>query len=68
MPNIPELKQWNYDTSTKVHHDFKINTMDPIQRSMKLNVDQTHYIMPQMEKVRNIKIHQLFLMFENNIQ
>ncbi|CAI6366933.1 unnamed protein product [Macrosiphum euphorbiae] len=50
MPNIPELKQWNYDTSTKVHHDFKINTMDPIQRSMKLNVDQTHYIMPQMEK------------------
>jgi len=68
MPNIPELRQWNYDTSTNVHHDFKINTMDPMQRSTKLNVDQTHYIMPQLEKVQNIKIHQLFLMFENNIQ
>ncbi|KAL5240651.1 hypothetical protein ACI65C_008061 [Semiaphis heraclei] len=50
MPNIPELKQWNYDTSTNVHHGFKINTMDPIQTSTKLYVDQIHYIMPQLEK------------------
>jgi len=62
MPNIPELKQWNYDTSTKVHHGFKINTMDPMQKSTKLHVDQMHYIMPQLEKV-GTKIHQLFLMF-----
>jgi len=64
MPNIPELKQWNYDTSTKVHHGFKINTMDPMQSSTKLHVDQIHYIMPQLEKVQ-IKIHKLFLIFEN---
>ncbi|XP_060865055.1 uncharacterized protein LOC132941144 [Metopolophium dirhodum] len=50
MPNIPELRLWNYDTSTNVYHDFKINNMDPMQRSTKLNVDQTHYIMPQLEK------------------
>ncbi|XP_022178187.1 uncharacterized protein LOC111039158 isoform X2 [Myzus persicae] len=50
MPNIPELKQWNYDTSTSIQHDFKINTMDPMHRSMKLNVEQIHYIMPQLEK------------------
>ncbi|XP_015370180.1 PREDICTED: uncharacterized protein LOC107166148 [Diuraphis noxia] len=50
MPNNPELKQWNYDTSTKVHYGFKINTMDPMHRSMKLYADQIHYIMPQLEK------------------
>ncbi|XP_060843415.1 uncharacterized protein LOC132923440 isoform X2 [Rhopalosiphum padi] len=49
-PNIPELKQWNYDTSTNVHHGFKINAMDPIQKSTKLNVNQTLYMMPQFEK------------------
>lgn len=54
MPNIPELKQWNYDTSTSIQHDFKINTMDPMHRSMKLNVEQIHYIMPQLEKVQNM--------------
>ncbi|KAF0757535.1 Uncharacterized protein FWK35_00007788 [Aphis craccivora] len=48
--NIPGLKQWNYDTSTNIHHDYKINAMDPIQKSTKLNVDQIQYIMPQLEK------------------
>lgn len=64
-PNIPELKQWNYDTSTNIHHDYKINAMDPIQKSTKLNVDQIQYIMPHFEKVQYIIIHQSFSMYKN---
>jgi len=42
--------------------------MDPIQKSTKLNVNQTLYMMPQFEKVQDIIIHQLFSMFENKLQ
>lgn len=51
MPNIPNLKQWNYDTTAKLNYDFKIDTMDPTQRSTRLNVDEADYMMPQWEKV-----------------
>ncbi|XP_025196179.1 uncharacterized protein LOC112595256, partial [Melanaphis sacchari] len=51
--NIPELKQWNYDTSTNIHHGFKINAIDPIQKSTKLNIDQIQYMMSHLEKYQS---------------
>lgn len=52
MPNNPNLKQWNYDTSTKINYGFKIDTMDPMQRSTRLNIDKMDYMIPHWEKVR----------------
>lgn len=51
IPNIPNLKQWNYDTSTNISQNYKLNTIDPIQRPMKVHFDKMNYIMPQFEKV-----------------
>lgn len=51
LPNAPNLKRWNYDTSTNFSHDLKFNTMDPLQKPMRVNFDQMNYMMPQWEKV-----------------
>lgn len=51
LPNVPNLKRWNYDTSTNISHDFKFDTMDPLQKPMRVNFDQMNYMMPQWEKV-----------------
>lgn len=51
LPNVPNLKQWNYDTSTNIYHDLKFNTMDPLQKPTRMNFDQMNYMMPQWEKV-----------------
>lgn len=51
MPNIPDLKLWNYDTSANIYHDFKYNGMDPMERPTKIHFDKMNYIMPQFEKV-----------------
>lgn len=51
MPNVPNLKQWNYDTFTNINYGFKVNTADPMQKPTRMRLDQLNYIMPQWEKV-----------------
>lgn len=55
MPNVPNLKWWNYDTTTKVNYNYKFDTSDPVQKPTRVNFDKTHYIMPQWEKVSRVK-------------
>lgn len=56
MPNVPNLKQWNYDTFTNMNYGFKVNTVDPMQRPTRMHLDQLNYMMPQWEKVYLKKI------------
>ncbi|XP_050536524.1 uncharacterized protein LOC126902887 isoform X5 [Daktulosphaira vitifoliae] len=51
LPNSPKLKHWNYDTSTKVNFTYKSDTMDPIQKPMKVTLNKQEYMMPQCEKL-----------------
>jgi len=51
MPNAPNLKQWNYDTTTNTEYGFKYYKFDPMQRSTRVHFNQLNYIIPQWEKV-----------------
>ncbi|XP_050435787.1 uncharacterized protein LOC126842716 isoform X2 [Adelges cooleyi] len=51
LPNTPNLKHWNYDTSTNVNYTYKSDTMDPIQRPTRVNFNKQDYMMPQWEKL-----------------
>ncbi|VVC37524.1 Hypothetical protein CINCED_3A005044 [Cinara cedri] len=51
IPNNPNLKQWNYETTTNINHDFKLNTMDTMQKSpISDRNDRIRYLMPHWEK------------------
>lgn len=51
MTNNPNLKYWNYDTSTSIDYNFKFDTTDPMHKPVKVNFDKTNYMTTQFEKV-----------------
>lgn len=65
MPNNPNLKQWNYDTSTNIFHDFKYDGMDPLERPTIIHFNKINYMTPQFEKVCCILIKQSFTYCKN---
>lgn len=50
-PNVPDLKRWNYDTTTSINYNFKFDTTDPMHKTTKVNFDKTNYMASQFEKV-----------------
>lgn len=51
MPNNPNLKQWNYETTTNISYDFKFDTKDPMQKAARIHCDEVQYLTPHWEKV-----------------